>query len=84
MNTMRFNELKRNVPGISQRMLTLQLRELETDGLVSRHHYPEIPARVEYELTKLGQSVLPIFENLTTWWKINKSQVKKARKRKAD
>ena len=77
--TVRFNELKRNVPGITQRMLTRQLRELEQNGIVARHHYPEIPARVEYELTKLGHSMLPIFTNLTDWWVQNRSTVLQAR-----
>lgn len=53
--TMRFNEIKRNL-GISQRMLSLTLKELERDGLVSRTQYPTIPPKVEYELTKLGES----------------------------
>ena len=77
--TMRFNQLRRNVPGITQRMLTLQLRDLERDGIIARHHYPEIPPRVEYELTKLGQSILPIFSNLTNWWLGNRSAVTRAR-----
>lgn len=76
---MRFNELRRNVPGITQRMLTLQLRELERDGIVNRHHYPEIPARVEYELTKLGQSILPIFVDLTSWWLNHRTTISRAR-----
>ena len=78
---MRFNELRRNVPGITQRMLTLQLRELERDGIVSRTHYPEIPPRVEYDLTGLGRSILPIFLNLTDWWIINRKSVSRARKK---
>ena len=77
--TMRFNELRRNVPGITQRMLTRQLRELERDGLVARHQYAEVPVRVEYELTKLGKSILPVFVQLTKWWKTRGVSVKKAR-----
>ena len=79
--TMRFNRLKRTVPGITQRMLTRQLRELEADGLVARHHYPEIPARVEYELTALGQSILPIFTDLTDWWGQHEAAITRARQR---
>lgn len=77
--TMRYNALKRNVPGITQRMLTRQLRELEQNGIVARHHYPEIPARVEYELTTLGHSILPIFSSLTDWWIKHRSTVMHAR-----
>lgn len=76
---MRFNELRRNVPGITQRMLTSQLRELERDGIVARHYYPEVPARVEYELTQLGLSILPIFVNLTKWWETHHTHVESAR-----
>ncbi len=78
---MRFNELKRNVPGITQRMLTRQLRELEENGILDRHHYPEIPPRVEYELTVLGQSVLPFFVILTKWWGENRAAILSARSR---
>ncbi len=79
-STMRFNELRRNVPGISQRMLTRQLRELEHDGIVARHYYAEVPARVEYELTKLGHSILPVFVSLTDWWHAHRSKVIRARR----
>ena len=60
-------------------MLTRQLRELERDGIVVRHCYVEVPARVEYELTSLGRSILPIFVNLTDWWKTNRRKVSGAR-----
>ena len=83
-STLRFNELRRSVPGISQRMLTRQLRELERDGIVARHHYAEIPARVEYELTPLGFTILPVFLGLTDWWKANQSKVDSARNRYDD
>jgi DNA-binding HxlR family transcriptional regulator len=64
---MRFNELRRNIGGISQRMLTLTLRNLERDGLVTRTIYPEIPPRVEYELTGLGQTLIPAIGALWDW-----------------
>ncbi len=81
---MRFNELRRAVPGVTQRMLTRQLRELEKDGIVARHHYAEIPARVEYELTALGHSILPVFVELTEWWGRNQARVSYARERFRD
>ena len=65
--SMRFNELKRNVGDISQRMLTLTLRALERDGLVTRTVFPTVPPRVEYELTALGRSLLAPVQSLTGW-----------------
>lgn len=65
--TRRFNELRRLMPAITQRMLTNQLRELERDGLVSRRVYPEVPPRVEYSPTPLGHSLLPVLEALKAW-----------------
>ncbi len=64
---MRFNELKRAIDGISQRMLTLTVRALERDGLVTRTVFPSIPPRVEYELTQLGQSLLSPVSSLAAW-----------------
>ena len=69
---MRFNQLKRAVPGITQRMLTRQLRELEKNGIVLRRHFPESPPRVEYELTHAGHAVIPVFADLTKWWEHHK------------
>jgi DNA-binding HxlR family transcriptional regulator len=63
----RFNEIKRLVAGISQRMLTLTLRGLERDGLVKRTQFPTIPPRVDYELTRLGQSLREAVEPLGEW-----------------
>ena len=63
----RFNELRREIPSVSQRMLTLTLRNLERDGLVSRTVTPVIPPRVDYELTGLGQSLLVPISGLATW-----------------
>ncbi len=63
----RFNELRREIPSVSQRMLTLTLRNLERDGLVSRTVTPTIPPRVDYELTELGRSLLRPICGLATW-----------------
>ena len=63
----RFNELNQQIGDISQKMLTVTLRSLEADGLISRKLFPEIPPRVEYELTDLGRSLLPHIEELARW-----------------
>jgi DNA-binding HxlR family transcriptional regulator len=63
----RFNELRREIPSVSQRMLTLTLRNLERDGLVNRTVTPTIPPRVDYELTELGHSLLKPISALTQW-----------------
>ena len=63
----RFNELQRKVNGITQRMLTKQLRDLESDGLVHREAYPEVPPRVEYSLTQKGKTLGPILKSLRKW-----------------
>ncbi len=65
--TKRFNELKRLVPDITQRMLTLQLRQLEEDGLVIRKIYKQIPPKVEYTLSDLGQTIIPILQQMEQW-----------------
>jgi DNA-binding HxlR family transcriptional regulator len=65
--TLRFNELKRNVGNVTQRMLTKQLRELESDGLITRHVYAEVPPKVEYSLTGKGESLRPILLALRDW-----------------
>ena len=65
--TKRYTELERIVPGVSQKMLTQQLKELEKDGLISRTVYPEVPPRVEYSLTGLGSSAFPILEMMHSW-----------------
>lgn len=64
---MRFNELKRTIDGISQRMLTLTLRALERDGLVTRTVHPAVPPRVEYDLTQLGRSLIAPVTALAIW-----------------
>lgn len=63
----RFGELKRRVPNCTERMLTLQLRELEEDGLVTRTVFPEVPPRVEYELTAFGSSLEPVLSGMREW-----------------
>jgi len=65
--TLRFNELRRKIPGITQRMLTLQLRELEADGLVDRTVYPVVPPHVEYALSPFGRSLRPILLEMREW-----------------
>lgn len=65
--TMRFNELKRHLPGCSGRLLVKQLRELEADGFVHRTVYAEVPARVEYTLTDEGQTMEPLLLSLRDW-----------------
>ncbi|MCE4557986.1 winged helix-turn-helix transcriptional regulator [Roseateles cellulosilyticus] len=79
--TRRFNELRREVEGISQRMLTLTLRGLERDGLVTRTMFPTIPPRVDYELTELGQTLLEPVMALVAWAEKNKPVIAEAQKR---
>jgi len=66
-NTLRFSDLKRTMPGITQKMLTQQLRELERDGLVHRFVYAEVPPKVEYSLTEAGKTLLPFLTSLYQW-----------------
>lgn len=65
--TMRFNQLNNTIGNISQKMLTVTLKTLEADGLVARRLYPQIPPKVEYSLTELGESLLPAVAGLTSW-----------------
>ena len=76
----RFNEIKRMIGGISQRMLTLTLRNLERDGLVTRTVYPEIPPRVEYQLTELGRSLQTPIQGLWDWAAEHQGEVQGARR----
>ncbi|SDC52223.1 transcriptional regulator, HxlR family [Bradyrhizobium brasilense] len=64
----RFGELRKAIPGITQHMLTAQLRELEADGLVSRTVFAEVPLRVEYGITEKARGLGPTMEALTAWW----------------
>nr|WP_314487549.1 helix-turn-helix domain-containing protein [uncultured Kingella sp.] len=66
-DTRRFNELQRLMPAITQRMLTLQLRELEQDGIVHREVYPQVPPKVEYSLTDFGRTLLPVIQAMHDW-----------------
>jgi DNA-binding HxlR family transcriptional regulator len=66
-STMRFNELKRSMPGITQKMLTQQLRELEEEDLVHREVYPQVPPKVEYSITEHGKTIEPILEAMHEW-----------------
>lgn len=64
---LRFNAICRLTPAATPRMITLQLRELETDGIISRTIYPEVPPKVEYELTELGRSLEPVLVSMCRW-----------------
>jgi DNA-binding HxlR family transcriptional regulator len=63
----RFGELQRSLPGITQKMLTQQLREMEEDGIIHREVYPQIPPKVEYSLTALGESLKPVLYAMHDW-----------------
>ena len=78
---MRFNELKRDIGGISQRMLTLTLRNLERDGLITRTVFPTVPPRVDYELTPLGRSLLIPVSALGDWARNNRGKIAEAQAR---
>lgn len=77
----RFNSLKSRIEGISQRMLTQTLRDLERDGYVERTVYPEVPARVEYELTELGRGVASKTWGIVSWADEHHGEIKLARQR---
>jgi DNA-binding HxlR family transcriptional regulator len=72
-STMRFSELQRNITGITQKMLTEQLRELERDGLISRKVYPQVPPKVEYSITTYGKTLLPVLETMHNWGKTHRT-----------
>jgi DNA-binding HxlR family transcriptional regulator len=77
----RYSELSRKIVGVSQKMLTQTLRNLERDGVVSRSITPAVPVRVDYRLTSLGQSLLPVVAAIKTWAEANMDAVLNARRR---
>lgn len=77
---LRFNELQLQVPGITPKVLTERLRQLERDGFVARTYHREIPPRVEYEMTDLGQTLVPMFKTLTTWSEQHLDEVRAAQR----
>ena len=79
--TIRFKELQRTIPDISQKMLTVTLRTLEEDGYVNRTVFPEVPPRVEYTLTERAKSLLPHINSLISWAIENKDAIMKDRRR---
>ena len=70
----RFNELKKDLEGISQKVLTDSLRSMEADGIITRTVYPEVPPRVEYSLTELGKSLKPILDSMRAWGEAYKAK----------
>ena len=70
----RFNELKKDLEGISQKVLTDSLRPMEADGIITRTVYPEVPPRVEYALTELGKSLKPILDSMRAWGEAYKAK----------
>ena len=77
---LRFSALMHEIDGITQRMLTLTLRHLERDGLVMRHYYPEVPPRVEYELTEMGAGMLQALKGINTWIRDNLPRIEDSRR----
>ena len=76
---LRFSALKSGIEAITQRMLTLTLRNLERDDLLVRHYFPEVPPRVEYQLTEMGASMLPALESFTSWIRTNWPRIEQCR-----
>lgn len=74
--TLRFGELRRGLPGITEKMLAQQLKELERDQLIIRTQYPEMPPRVEYSLSAFGRSLAPVLEALKAWGEDNQAQIR--------
>jgi DNA-binding HxlR family transcriptional regulator len=81
--TLRFNEIRRRLPDVTQRMLTNQLRELEADGFIVRKVYPQVPPKVEYSLSERGRSLEPVLLALKSWGEANVLAAAPARTRRA-
>ncbi len=81
--TMRFSDLCKTIPDVSQKMLTSTLRKLEADDLLSRTIYPEVPPRVEYKLTKRGKTLIPLLNQLVDWSLENMDAIIRHRKKYA-
>lgn len=80
--TLRFNEINKKIgTDISQKMLTVTLRNLEADGFITRKIFPEVPPRVEYSITDLGKSLVPLIDNLEKWAKSNMEFIEESRKK---
>ena len=78
---MRFSELQKCIDNVSQKMLTVTLKKLETDALIKRTVYPQVPPKVEYELTELGESLLPNLINLVNWAKVHMDEILSGREK---
>ncbi len=79
--TLRFRDIHRSIGDVSQRMLTVTLRSLEADGLISREVYPEVPPRVEYSLTNSGKDLMPHLNHLVGWALDNMKEINEAREK---
>ena len=82
--TKRFSELKRLLPGVTQRMLTLHVRELERDGLLHREVYRQVPPKVEYSLTPMGRSLEPLLRFMSEWGHDNRASLTEAVRQAAE
>ena len=71
MKVVRYNALKRNIDGITHKMLSMQLKELERDGIIIREEFPQIPPKVEYSLSPKGRSLIPLVQSMCEWGKDN-------------
>lgn len=83
-DTVRFGQLKKKLPGITNTMLTKSLRELEEDGLISREQFNEIPPHVEYSLTEMGHGLLPVFYAIMNWGFLHEKELYGGNKREGE